>query len=75
MEEAAKYLATPPLLRPLNPAEHRENKQLNYALTQANIALDDHRAELRMMRVAVDVLTARALKAEARVAELQARAI
>ena len=68
MEEAAKYLATPPLLRPLNPDEHRENKQLSDALTQAKIALNDRHAEIRMMRVAVDVLTTRALKAEAQAA-------
>ena len=71
MEEAAKYLATPPLLRPLNPDEHRENKQLSDALTQAKIQLGDRHAEIRMMRVAVDVLTTRALKAEARVKEQQ----
>ena len=64
METPAEYHVTPPLLRPLNEAENRQNKQLNDALTQAKIALGDRHAELRMMRVAVDVLTTRALKAE-----------
>ena len=72
MESPAEYHRTPPLLRPLNPTEHRETKQLNDALTQAKIALGDRHAELRMMRVAVEVLTGRALKAEARVKEQQA---
>ena len=73
MEEAAKYLATPPLLRPLNPDEHRENKQLSAALAQAKIAAIDLYAELRMMHVAVDVLTTRALKAEAALEVEQAK--
>ena len=65
MESPAEYHLNPPLLRPLNPAEHRETKQLNDALTQAKIQLGDRHAELRMMRVGVEELTKRALKAEA----------
>ena len=61
------------LLRPLNPDEHRENKQLSDALTQAKIQLGDRHAEIRMMRVAVDVLTTRALKAEAALKVEQAK--
>ena len=38
----------------------------------ANWALEDAKAEARLLRVAVDSLTARALKAEARVKEQQA---
>ena len=72
MESPAEYHRTPPLLRPLNPQEHRETKQLNDALTQAKITLGDRHAELRMMRVGVEELTKRALKAEARVKEQQA---
>ena len=40
----------------------------------ANWALEDAKAEARLLRVAVDSLTARALKAEARVKELEAAA-
>ena len=75
-ETPAEYHLTPPVLRPLNAHENtyidqigRENKQLSDALTQAKIQLGDRHAEIRMMRVAVDVLTTRALKAEARVKE------
>ena len=71
MESPAEYHTTPPLLRPLNPAEHREVKSLNDALTQAKIQLNDRHAELRVMRVGIEELTKRALKAEARVKEQQ----
>ena len=72
METSAEYHTNPPLLRPLNPQEHREIKFLNDALTRAKIQLNDRHAELRVMRVGIEELTKRALKAEARVKEQQA---
>ena len=71
MESPAEYHTTPPLLRPLNPQENREIKFLNDALTRTKIQLNDRHAELRVMRVGIEELTKRALKAEARVAEQQ----
>ena len=66
---------TPPLLRPMNSIENTaietllaKNRWLNDALTESKIVLGDRHAEIRMMRVAVDVLTTRALKAEAQAA-------
>ena len=71
MESPAEYHTTPPLLRPLNPQENREVKLLNDALTQAKIQLNDRHAELRVMRVGIEELTKRALKAEHDVAALE----
>lgn len=78
-ENPAEYQKTLPMLRPLNAEENsrheittRQNQRLEKDLTMAHIQLGDRHAELRMMRVAVEVLTGRALKAEARVKEQQA---
>lgn len=58
-EQPAEYhAATPPLLRPLSEAEHRQVIISTYKLENAQ-------AEVRLLTVAVEVLTGRALKAEA----------
>ena len=68
-----------PLLRPLNETENTaintllaKNRWLNDALTEAKTVAGECYDELRMMRVAVQALTIRALKAEARVKNQQA---
>ena len=75
METSAEYHTNPPLLRPLNPQEHREIKFLNDALTRAKIQLNDRHAELRVMRVGIEELTKRALKAEHDAAALETESL
>ena len=73
---------TPPLLRPLNSIENTaidtlllQNRRLNDDITKTKIQLNDRHAELRVMRVGIEELTKRALKAEHDAAALETESL